>query len=295
MQHSRNKHQGRYDFEALVSAHPPLAQFVVDNKHQPNEKTIDFANAQSVLALNKALLSSFYGIRNWDIPEGYLCPPIPSRAEYLHHFADLLAQANKGVVPQGAQIRCLDIGVGANCIYPIVGVKEYDWTFVGVDVDKAALDNAQNILTNNPELNERITLRFQPQSKMIFRGIIKTEELFDLTICNPPFHNSLEEAEEGSLRKIKNLSNQTDLRLNFGGKKHELCYEGGEKAFLTNMVQESRYFAQNCTWFSSLVSKEEHLKLVYKLLKAAKATKIKTLDLSIGNKKSRAVAWSFKG
>jgi 23S rRNA (adenine1618-N6)-methyltransferase len=295
MQHPRNKHQGRYDFEALVSAHPPLAQFVIGNKHQPNEKTIDFANAESVLALNTALLSAFYGIKNWDIPEGYLCPPIPSRAEYLHHLADLLAQANKGVVPQGPQIRCLDIGVGANCIYPIVGTKEYDWTFVGVDVDKAALDNAQNILNNNPELNERITLRFQPQSKMIFRGIIKTEELFDLTICNPPFHNSLEEAEEGSLRKTKNLTNRANLSLNFGGKKHELCYEGGEKAFLTNMIQESRYFAQNCTWFSSLVSKEEHLALIYKLLKAAKATKIKTLDLSIGNKKSRAVAWSFKG
>jgi 23S rRNA (adenine1618-N6)-methyltransferase len=39
-------------------------------------------------------------------------PPIPGRADYIHQIADLLATCNKKVVPTGADIRILDIGVG---------------------------------------------------------------------------------------------------------------------------------------------------------------------------------------
>lgn len=44
-------------------------------------------------AFNRALLQQFYDVREWDIPDGYLCPPIPGRADYLHYLADLLAPA----------------------------------------------------------------------------------------------------------------------------------------------------------------------------------------------------------
>ena len=40
------------------------------------EKTIDFSNPEGVKSLNKALLKAYYNISFWDIPEGYLCPPI---------------------------------------------------------------------------------------------------------------------------------------------------------------------------------------------------------------------------
>ena len=46
-------------------------------------------------------------------------------------------------IPTGTQIRCLDIGVGANCVYPIIAKKEYGWAFVGVDIDTQALSSAQ--------------------------------------------------------------------------------------------------------------------------------------------------------
>ena len=42
-------------------------------------------------ALNKALLAHFYAVKHWDIPDGFLCPPVPGRADYVHHLADLLA------------------------------------------------------------------------------------------------------------------------------------------------------------------------------------------------------------
>lgn len=40
--------------------------------------------------LNKALLAAHYDIEYWDIPDTYLCPPIPGRADYVHRAAELL-------------------------------------------------------------------------------------------------------------------------------------------------------------------------------------------------------------
>src|SRR5690606_24715537 len=114
--------------------------------------SIDFFNPQAVKALNKALLFYYYDIVYWDIPENYLCPPIPGRADYIHYIADLLADNNKGIVPTGSEIKCLDIGVGANCIYPIIGVKEYGWSFIGADIDALAIKSAKKIIASNPSL-----------------------------------------------------------------------------------------------------------------------------------------------
>ena len=90
--HSRNKHAGRYDLKALRLVHPELKEFVAKNKY--GNLSIDFFNPKAVKALNKALLISHYGLDYWDIPDGFLCPPIPGRADYIHHIADVLASSN---------------------------------------------------------------------------------------------------------------------------------------------------------------------------------------------------------
>jgi 23S rRNA (adenine1618-N6)-methyltransferase len=87
--HERNAHRAGYDFAALTRALPELARHVRLN---PNGgETIDFADPAAVLALNRALLRHHYGVTEWEVPAGFLCPPIPSRADYLHYLADLLA------------------------------------------------------------------------------------------------------------------------------------------------------------------------------------------------------------
>jgi len=97
--HIRNKHQSRYDFEQLITTSPDLKAFVSINKF--GIETIDFTNPIAVKTLNQALLKQFYKIDNWDIPQNYLCPPIPGRADYIHNIADVLASSNGGVVPKG--------------------------------------------------------------------------------------------------------------------------------------------------------------------------------------------------
>src|SRR2546426_285023 len=94
--HPRNPHRARYDFAELCRSSPALAPFVGHNNY--GGESIDFANPAAVKALNQALLKKFYGVAQWDIPAGYLCPPIPGRADYLHHVADLLAADNGGVI-----------------------------------------------------------------------------------------------------------------------------------------------------------------------------------------------------
>ena len=291
--HPRNQHRARYNFALLIASSPELAPFVKPNVH--GDESIDFADPAAVKMLNKGLLKQYYDIENWDIPEGYLCPPIPGRADYIHHIAELLGAYNSGKIPRGQHIRCLDIGVGANCVYPIIGVKEYGWSFVGTEIDALALASANRIIAANPFLQEKVICRLQTKSTDLFKGIIQEGEYFDLSICNPPFHASAEAAEASTLRKLSNLQQKkvTGVTRNFGGQNLELWCEGGEEAFVREMVRQSRLFATSCFWFSSLISKQAHLKKTYEALSKADATEIKTIPMGQGNKTSRIVAWSF--
>ncbi len=290
--HPRNKHRLRYDFEQLILVCPKLAAFVSINKY--NNESIDFSNPEAVKTLNKALLKQFYGISNWDIPVNYLCPPIPGRADYIHYIADLLKSSNNNVLPKGNSISVLDIGVGANCVYPIIGNSEYGWRFVGTDIDPFAIKSANTIIVSNDHLKSAIECRLQTSSSAIFRNIMKPGEVFDITICNPPFHSSLAEANEGTERKWRNLGiKNKKAALNFGGQNTELWCTGGESGFVKKMIEQSAQLPTKCFWYSTLISKRENLAGVYKALKKVNAIDIKTIDMAQGQKVSRIVAWTF--
>ena len=291
--HSRNKNRDKYDLSALTICNPELKKYIVPNRSGGD--SIDFSNPLAVKVLNRALLNHYYGIENWEFPDENLCPPIPGRADYIHHIADILAENNFGKIPTGENVICLDVGLGASCIYPIVGVTEYDWTFIGSDIDPNAIASAQNIIDSNASLKNRVECRLQKNSSDVFYGIVSKEEKIELTICNPPFHASIEEAQKGSRRKAKNLSgkNVKSPRLNFSGIASELVCEGGENQFIQNMIRESLEFSKTCYWFSTLVSKQSNLKGIYRLLENSAATQIKMIPMGTGNKSSRIVAWTF--
>ncbi|RAK68176.1 23S rRNA (adenine(1618)-N(6))-methyltransferase RlmF [Hymenobacter edaphi] len=291
--HPRNRHRGRYDFAQLVAASPALAPFVTPVAH--GEASVDFADPAAVKALNQALLRQFYGIDHWDVPAGYLTPPIPGRADYLHYLADLLAVDNAGAVPRGKGIRVLDVGVGANCIYPIIGHHEYGWRFVGTEVDPLAVRVARQIVAANRALSGVVDIRLQPHATDIFSGVVKPSEHFDLTLCNPPFHASAAEAEAASQRKTRNLGTGRGAApaLNFGGQAHELWTPGGEATFLWRMAEESAHLRPNCYWFTTLVSKKDTLPGLYKSLQKLGATDVRTVSMAQGHKVSRFVAWTF--
>ena len=168
--HPRNPHQGRYDFELLTRALPELADYTITNPK--GEPTINFSDAKAVRVLNKALLAHYYGVKFWDIPEGYLCPPIPGRADYIHYIADLLAQtthvSEDNTPPTGKDIHALDIGTGASAIYPIVGSQSYGWRFTASDIDPVSVNTASVICQASPKLKGSIKVKLQPEPNYIF-------------------------------------------------------------------------------------------------------------------------------
>jgi 23S rRNA (adenine1618-N6)-methyltransferase len=284
--HRRNRHGARYDFPALVKSCPKLAPFVTF--HSRGGETIDFANPAAVMMLNCALLMNQYGIEYWAIPPGYLCPPIPGRADYIHHVADLFDENSASAV-------VLDIGVGANCIYPIIGVAEYGWRFVGSDIDPISVKWANKLVAANRLLAGKVECRLQNSATNIFNGVVKRGEKFDLSICNPPFHASREEAESGTLRKLRNLGDGTATKpvLNFGGQGNELWCQGGELGFVKRMIEQSAEQPQLCRWFTTLVSKQGNLPAIHRALKGVHAKDVRTIEMNYGQKKSRIVAWTF--
>lgn len=297
--HPRNKNAKGYDFPALLGVAPALKRYL---KTTPAGTTsIDFANPAAVKALNRAILNLHYQVCGWEIPAGYLCPPIPGRADLIHHAADLLASCNKKIVPTGSNVRILDIGVGANCVYPLIGHAEYGWDFLGVDIDEAALANAALILSKNSGLTAAIELRHQAVWDNIFIGLLRSGETFELSLCNPPFHNSPDEVLAVSQRKWNNLGKpgavkgSSQPRLNFGGSGTELWCNGGERAFVKRMIEQSASIPKRAMWFTSLVSKADNLPHIEEALKKAKVVDSRIIAMGQGQKQSRLVAWTFTG
>ena len=305
--HPRNCHQANYDFPTLITSYPALSNYVKTNGH--GNISIDFANPLAVNALNTALLKHHYNIDNWAIPEGALCPPIPGRVDYIHYIAELLGidDTTTNSSPVKSDITLLDIGTGANGIYPILACQIYGWHCVGSDINKQSLDNVQAIIASNVSLEKVFKLRLQTDKNHIFKGIIHAGDYFDVTVCNPPFHASLEEALKGSQRKVDNLARHRGEQinkipsqkksdsptLNFGGLEAELWCNGGERLFLKKMIKESQDFSAQCRWFTSLVSKSDNIKPATKLLRKLGATDIREIEMAQGNKITRILAWTY--
>jgi len=283
--HARNRFRHGYDFPRLIAGSPGLRAFVAANAY--GDLSIDYASPAAVKALNQALLNDAYGIEKWDVPPGYLCPPIPGRSDYLHHLADL-----PGI---GGDARVLDIGMGANCIYPLIGATEYGWRFVGTEIDPVALRWAQTLVSANPAVARRVELRWQRSPRLCFDGVTNPDETFDLSMCNPPFHASAEAAAAGTRRKQQHLGRRKSGApvLNFGGRAGELWCEGGELAFVRRMIAESAGRPRLCRWFTTLVSKSAHLPALIHALEGANALDVKTVDMAQGQKTSRILAWTF--
>ena len=287
--HPRNLHLDGYDFERLVAQTPELEAFMI--KNPVGQSTVDFQDPRAVRMLNRALLRTHYDIEFWDIPAGYLCPPIPGRVDYIHHLADLLAKDNKvQEAPRGRHIKALDIGTGASLVYPLIGQSAYGWRFTGVDVDVNAVKSARQIRDAN-KLD--IDLRLQNNSENIFRGVIQPDDVFHVTMCNPPFHGSLEQANKGTQRKWASLGKGRSTKLNFGGRDAELWYPGGEIKFIARMVAESMDFAKQCLWFTSLVSKKDNLQPLHRILGKARVAEYKVVEMAQGQKTSRFIAWTY--
>ena len=279
--HPKNPFIEDYNFDVLIEQSPSLTEFVFINEY--GTKTIKFGDSKAVKALNTALLKYHYGVI-WDIPEKNLCPPIPGRLDYLLHIADLIPKSKPKI---------LDIGTGANLIYPILATCHLNWTCTGTEVNRESLQNAHKIIKNNKILRN-IKLRYQKFKNCILTHIIEPADHFDVVICNPPFYKNQMEAQKKNQRKAYNLKLEEKETQNFGGLSNELWYKGGEEGFIKKMTLESSQFKEQVHWFTSLVSKKENIPSIKRALCKINPTQIKIIEMEQGNKKSRFIAWTFR-
>lgn len=308
--HPRNRYQQPHDFLALATIVPDLQQYFAQTPDGQN--TLDFTQPAAVRLLNKALLLRDYGLQHWDIPADHLCPGVPGRLDYIHVLADLLGDgaqvqkphpAPKALSPKGKVIKAkterstkvtgLDIGTGASLIYPILGIREYGWQFVGVDLDPGALKVAGAIAKFNQVLTKAVILRRQPETTSVFRNILLPGEYFHFTMCNPPFFASEAAAGAAASKKWTKLGKTASPTLNFGGRAHELWTPGGEPVFLRRMIEESALFQKQVGWFTTLVSKKGYLKPARQSLEKHKASEVKELPIGQGGKIRRVLAWRW--
>jgi len=330
--HPRNFFKGSYDMDRLASAYPTFDQYIIQpsallpkdkkNNNRNTKKTrkrptINFSDPKAVRSLNTALLVSDYGIKpNFAdiLPEDALVPPIPGRADYVHHVADvILSDLNNNTssssnIPKN--IKGMDIGTGASCIYPLIATSCHEgWKMIASEINPVSILSAREIVKTN-DLDDKIDVRQQDQSENIFDGILLENESIDFAMCNPPFYSSAEEFQAENARKRRGLAKggaNKNKRVpqkqqqenkdnggsnNFGGTASELWCEGGEIAFVSKIIQESSSNV-NCLWFSSLVSRKRHLEIIEKKLGFVKPKKVHRISLGAGTKQSYLLFWSF--
>lgn len=71
---------------------------------------------------------------------------------------------------------------------------------MAVDINPKSIQIATAIAKAN-KLD--IEVRLQNNRSNIFKGIIDKNDFFDISVCNPPFHASEEEAVRANMRKVK--------------------------------------------------------------------------------------------
>ena len=269
------------------------------NTNTKKRKRIDFHNPAALKCLTKTLLHHDFHLE-WDIPLNRLCPTLTVRLNYLHWIEDLLrlvpppttallpppttAPPPPPTSPRTAPfppVHGLDIGTGASVIYPLLGCQMHpQWQFTATEVDAESLHIAQQNIHRN-QLQDRIQVLHvvNPLSTPILQPL--QHHSYSFTMCNPPFFE---------LTKIL----PADTAAGQSATASETITQGGEVAFVTQMVEESREWSQQCIWFTSMFGKKSSWKQVHAKLKTVKSVQsIQTTRLVQGHTSRWAIAWSF--
>mmetsp|Transcript_2069 Transcript_2069/g.8157 ORF Transcript_2069/g.8157 Transcript_2069/m.8157 type:complete len:393 (-) Transcript_2069:1443-2621(-) len=267
--HRRNPYYEKVpDFGELASRHPELRKHM-----QFSESGFAHLNLRSVdaqIQLAKTLLKEDFHLE-WDLPEGHLCPAIPSRIDYLLWAEDIY----KASMPTEVSNCVVDVGTGASCIYPLLGCRVLDqsYRFIAIDNDCQALTSASENVSRN-SLQARILVR---EGSLL--APLGKEERVSFTVCNPPFY--ADPADPG----------MNPLRTSSGGLP-QMVTSGGELEFLKSLAKESALFP-NVAWFTSLVGLKRDVYPFETYLREMNADRVVRTSFQIARTRRWAVAWTF--
>ncbi|ORX56176.1 hypothetical protein DM01DRAFT_1334670 [Hesseltinella vesiculosa] len=221
---------------------------------------------------------------NVQLPLTRLIPPIPNRLNYILWIEDLLMETMPDV--DSRPVHGIDIGVGASCIYPLLGCRSNpNWHFLGTEIDEESLHCAQaNVMAN--QLDNRITLVLNNDSFRIF--VLPVNTTYDFCMCNPPFYASMKELEEGLRNK------ELEPSAVCTGSNSELITDGGEFAFIKRMILESVRYRDRIHWYTSMMGLKRTIRPITQVLKEHKINNYVVTEFCQGRTKRWGIAWSFQ-
>ncbi|KAI7865724.1 hypothetical protein BDF14DRAFT_1875519 [Spinellus fusiger] len=211
--------------------------------------------------------------------------PEATRLNYILWLQDLVEET---LPEDSGNVMGMDIGVGASCIYPLLGCRnDSSWSFIATDINKTSLECAQKNVQRN-HLQHRIELIHNDDPNTIFLwDKIPPDIKFSFCMSNPPFYASQEEIMENASNKLLKPS-ATCM-----GTMDEMVTHGGEYGFIGRMIEESLQCKTRIMWFTSMIGQKKTLQPIVKKLKQCSISNYVISELNQGKTRRWTVAWSF--
>ena len=273
------------DFLILIKEFPDLKKYIIkQNEEKLEEISFEWSNNNLSLLMTKSILDYYFNIKYYNIPKGYLIPPIPSRLNYLNLINKILIKEINSQSRYSSDIIGIDIGTGANIIYPILGNSIFNWKFICSEINDESYNNAKLILEKN-NLENEINLIKQKNKNNIFLNILNQENKYIFSLCNPPYYDYETE--------IKLDEKKRDNEFNFD----EVYYKKGEFGFFQRYFIESTCYKKNVYLFSILIGKKANMENINDIMNTNDnkniIKKFNIQKIQTGNNLRYIIYWSF--
>ncbi|GFV86253.1 RNA N6-adenosine-methyltransferase mettl16 [Trichonephila clavipes] len=275
--HERNIYKNRPDFIKIATDYPEFRKYV--DYDRKGKARIDFTNTAALRALTKVLLKKDFNL-SVEIPDGFLIPTIPQRLNYILWIEDLLT-----AIPQNNEIvSAVDIGTGPCAILSLIGTKKNNWQFVSTETTDEAINWAEkNILINN--LDSSIKVVKVSKDSILQEILTADEKSYDFCLCNPPFFENIDD--------IRKKNPKVKEKIEAFAKKEEIFSEGGETAFVKQMIKDSLQFRDRISLYTSMFGKKKsYIEILKELHTIEDVTYTKT-EFCQGNTIRWGIAWTF--
>ncbi|XP_015191202.1 PREDICTED: methyltransferase-like protein 16 homolog, partial [Polistes dominula] len=275
--HPRNIYKENPDFKQLALLYPEFRKVATTDLR--GKVHIDFKNEDTLRVLTKILLKHDFNL-TVEIPPNKLVPTVPLRLNYVLWIEDLMTYAS---FTEMNNVKGIDIGTGAVCIYSLLLAKMYGCSMFGTDIDETSIESAIENIKNNSLENLIKVIKVDKEN--IFKEVINENEHFHFSMCNPPFFET-----QGNLDKV---IKQQPPRNAPTGNNEELSVEGGETLFVTRMIEESIQIGDKIKIYTTMLGKRKNSFYFPKFLKRHGINNFTLTEFCQGYTKRWGLAWSF--
>ncbi|XP_053376165.1 RNA N6-adenosine-methyltransferase mettl16-like [Mercenaria mercenaria] len=276
--HPRNIYKTRKpDFKALSSKYDYFNEKVKVNAS--GKVILDFKDPAALRALFRALLEDDFGLAV-TVPLDRLIPTVPQRVNYILWLEDIIGKEN------GA--KGIDIGTGSSCIYPLLGCRLNQWQFLASEIDDQNMYFANKNVASN-KMEDKITIKKVTEDTLLI-GLVDENEIYDFSMCNPPFYSDHLEAQ--GITSARNDDRSESSSISTASEAESIAW-GGEVRFVTQMIEESLILKNKIRVYTSLLGKKMSLSLLKDVLQRKKVPKYASTEFCQGKTMRWGIAWTF--